>query len=657
MAYTINKTDGTILANVPDGQIDRLSSDLTLIGKNYSGFGEALNENLVKLLENFASTSRPPRPVRGQIWFDATETKLKVYTGTAFVPVSSATIANSRPSTLGVGDLWFNSVDKQLYFFDGVDTILLGPDYSSSQGLSGIKVSTVLDKTNSSRVITLFYTNGTLLGIFSKDQFIPKVAIPGFNAVGEDKIIYPGFNAGTLENIKFAVTASNAEKLDNLPASEFARKNAANIFEGQISIRTNEGISIGDGFQAVLQVDIGNVILSNTFTNKNLELKVRKGVDPESAIEIVSISREIKLYKDKEDSVVTVGGSLVVNKDLTVNGTVTTINSTVLEVVDKSLELAKTINPSDANADGGGIILKGTTDHSFLWSNSAVAGSGYANLAWNSTEHLNLVPSPEQPNPQYKINGVMVLSANSLGSGITSLPGVREVGTQLYLDVGPGSLSDPTNPVTTKIENNRISTIHSNLDLEIAPHGQGNVKLIDSPKIRGLATTSELSPTQKGQRTSVYDPDNDVNSLNYIPSLSADELSESVNKRYMLNFTRRRSLVFSININDDQLGPMDNTRIAQYLTKLAPPSEYENNTTARILCTNFSTAGSTVNLNTLLTKVNNVEYNTPTGTNFPIQDVALGNAVIPAPGFSVTRVIKTYELIAGIWTFLNDETI
>jgi len=49
MAYTINKTDGSILATVADGQVDNLSSDITLIGKNYSGFGESLNENLVKV--------------------------------------------------------------------------------------------------------------------------------------------------------------------------------------------------------------------------------------------------------------------------------------------------------------------------------------------------------------------------------------------------------------------------------------------------------------------------------------------------------------------------------------------------------------------------------------------------------------------------------
>ena len=120
MAYTINKTDGTILATVADGQIDTISSDLTLIGKNYSGFGESINENFIKLLENFSSTAAPDNPIRGQIWFDVNELKLKVYNGNAFVPVSSATISNTQPTSLGVGDLWFNDVDKQLYLFQEI---------------------------------------------------------------------------------------------------------------------------------------------------------------------------------------------------------------------------------------------------------------------------------------------------------------------------------------------------------------------------------------------------------------------------------------------------------------------------------------------------------------------------------------------------------
>ena len=136
MAYQINKTDGTIVATVADGQIDQLSTSLTLIGKNYSGFGEALNENFIKLLENFSSTVAPERPIRGQVWFDTSENKLKVYNGADFIPVISATISSTQPDTLSIGDLWCDYTGKQLYFFDVTRPVLIGPAYSVAQGIS-----------------------------------------------------------------------------------------------------------------------------------------------------------------------------------------------------------------------------------------------------------------------------------------------------------------------------------------------------------------------------------------------------------------------------------------------------------------------------------------------------------------------------------------
>ena len=59
MAYQINKTSGALLVNLADGQIDVSSTDITLIGKNYTGFGESINENFVKMLENFANSALP----------------------------------------------------------------------------------------------------------------------------------------------------------------------------------------------------------------------------------------------------------------------------------------------------------------------------------------------------------------------------------------------------------------------------------------------------------------------------------------------------------------------------------------------------------------------------------------------------------------------
>jgi hypothetical protein len=614
MAYSINKTDGTILATVPDGQIDQLSSDITLIGKNYSGFGEILNENLVKLLENFANSSRPERPTRGQIWFDTTESKLKVYTGTAFVPVSSATISRTQPATLGVGDLWYKDVDQQLYFFDGTRPILLAPAFSVSQGKSGLEVATVLDSNNIGRVITLLYTGGTLLGIFSKDQFIPKIPIQGFNDVGAERIIFPGFNAGLLANLKFNVTAANAERLDNTLASNFARKDQANIFDFQLLVKTDDGIIFGSANQGALDVLSGNVRVSNSVPNRNLEINVRRGTDQETAINILSASRQVKIYENHPDSITTVGGNLTITGNLTVSGTTTTINTEVITLEDKNLELAKISTPTDEYASGGGIIVKGATDHRLIWIYDD-AEVGQANESWNTEENINI-----STGKAYKIDGVDILTAAACF--VPSFPNVNQLGAQVTLTVDDVFIDD-----------NRISTLNGR-DLEIEPIGAGNIVIIGNKKIKGITTTNENFPST---------------TLESSVLLATDELSEAVSKRYALNLARRRPIVLSLDITDAP----SNAAISLLLAQVAPPNEYENGTVARVLCSSLANSTSTLNINPLLNKINNVVYNTPTGTNFPLQDISVSPATVPAQAISVFRVVKTFELVAGSWSFVQ----
>ena len=103
----------------------------------------------------------------------------------------------------------------------------------------------------------------------------------------------------------------------------------------------------------------------------------------------------------------TVGAGLTVTGDLVVNGTTTTINSTVISVDDKHLELGATSSPTDSSADGGGVILKGDSDHSILWYND--------NDHWQSSEHFNLASGKV-----YQIADTQVLSATALGDGVVS---------------------------------------------------------------------------------------------------------------------------------------------------------------------------------------------------------------------------------------------
>lgn len=67
MSYQLNKTDGTILTDLIDGQIDTESTNLTLVGRNYTGYGEFFNENFIRLLENFSNNAAPSNPLTGQL--------------------------------------------------------------------------------------------------------------------------------------------------------------------------------------------------------------------------------------------------------------------------------------------------------------------------------------------------------------------------------------------------------------------------------------------------------------------------------------------------------------------------------------------------------------------------------------------------------------
>ena len=97
MAYTINRTDGTVVATITDGTVNN-STSLTLFGKSYSGFGEALNENLVKLLENSSSSAAPTAPLKGELWYDSASASLKVYDGSSFKPTGGARAQSTEPT-------------------------------------------------------------------------------------------------------------------------------------------------------------------------------------------------------------------------------------------------------------------------------------------------------------------------------------------------------------------------------------------------------------------------------------------------------------------------------------------------------------------------------------------------------------------------------
>jgi len=272
MAYTINTTDGTIFATVADGTINTTSS-LTLVGKNYAGYGEFLNENVLKLLESGANTTQPSAPLTGQLWFDKTAAVLKVYNGTLFKNLGSATASGSQPTSVVAGDLWFDSTNAQLKVYDGSAFILVGPSFTAGSGTTGAIVDTIEDNVAVDHVVVKMFVEDNIVAMVSKDAtFTPGAAITGFATIG------PGIQLSTaVSNAVFKGSATNAQTLDNLDSTDFLSAVGNDTTSGTLGILNDTGLSVGIDSDFRVSVSGPDVTIQNQQSNGDVILRVNDG--------------------------------------------------------------------------------------------------------------------------------------------------------------------------------------------------------------------------------------------------------------------------------------------------------------------------------------------------------------------------------------------
>jgi hypothetical protein len=238
MSYTINLTNGNILVTIPDGTINTAACSQTLIGKNYAGYGQFLDDNFVHLLENAANGTAPTAPLTGQLWYNTTSGVLQVYNGSVFKTLASANATSSAPSSNSIGDLWYDTTNAQLNVWTGSAWLLVGPIYSAATGITGAVPAVISDNTAASHIVVELYVNDTIVGFISEDPaFTPASAITGFST------IRPGITlATTLLNGQaplFQGTATNAQALGNVTASSFMRTDSNTSTTGSITINSS----------------------------------------------------------------------------------------------------------------------------------------------------------------------------------------------------------------------------------------------------------------------------------------------------------------------------------------------------------------------------------------------------------------------------------
>ena len=597
MAYKINKTNGALLVDLIDGTVDTNSTSLTLVGRNYSGYGEAFNENFVKLLENFSNTNSPTNPIAGQLWWDTSEARLKVYEGSQFKAVGGPFVQKTQP-TMVAGDLWMDNVNNQLYFFDGTDLTLAGPVYKAGQGETGFRIESVLDTQDRSRTLASLYlgngTNGTTerAAVISNVEFTPAV---GYTIDGITGNIKKGINVIDKTNFLFEGTADAAKALikadgTKVGADNFVSTTSDNVVTGSLTVSNSAGITIGPNANQVLSIIGNSFVTANQQLDENYVIKVTStaaGSQQVDAVFIDAANKRVGIFDNTPEYTLDVAGDIRVTGNLLVEGSSASIDVSNLRVEDKQIELAITNDSTllnDAGVDDAGMVVRVTgADKKWTWIQ--------ATNSWTTTENINVTTGNE-----YKVAGTTVLTNNTLGSGIVN-SSLTNVGTLTSLDVDNINLNG--------------STITGTSGLTVSAGGDVN---FSNSKIAGIA-----QPTQ----------DTDAASKVYVDEQIAGS-----------------AISFSMDVTS-----LNDTQIGLVLNDLVPAGSVADGTTARIHCTTLGGASVTgIDVAAVATKSFIAVDAAGVQNESVLQDIGF-TAATGTVTVSVTRALKEYVTSGGSWTF------
>ena len=341
MAYEINNTFGTKIVSLADGTLDTTTTDLALFGKGYAGFGEKLNENFVKILENFNNTSAPSNKIQGQLWFDQTNKQLNVYTGTKFKPVGSPTNSTSQPSNAVTGDLWFDTANTQLYIYTGSAFVLIGPATIAGSGVTSMITETVQNDAGVNKTILKGVQNDTVVFVVSSEAFTPsstETAGAALIAAGFATVSQGIQMSSTVSSAKFRGTATDSDALGGIAVANFLRSDQNDSTTGHLEILNDNGLRLGAGSDITMTMSGDNFTVANVTANGNIAFTVNDGGVTKSVLTMQGDTGDVRIH-----------GSL------TVDGDSITSNTSTLTVEDNIIELNRNVSSNSGMPSYSGL--------------------------------------------------------------------------------------------------------------------------------------------------------------------------------------------------------------------------------------------------------------------------------------------------------------
>jgi hypothetical protein len=356
MAYKINNTFGTLLVSLADGTIDVATTDLTLIGKGYAGFGEKLNENLVKLLENFNNTSAPSNKITGQLWYDQTNKRINVWTGDKWKPAGGPSNSTTQPTNAAQGDLWLDTQAIQLYVYNGSAWTLIGPTTVAGSGVTQIVSEVASDDTGVNQSYLKLVANDAVVGVVSNVAFTPSttednaVALTsaGFTTVAQGIQL-----SSTVSSAKFRGTATDSDALGGVAAANYLRSDANDSTNSSFTIANDTGLILGAGSDITMSLSGDNLTIAQTTQDKDIIFTVNDGGVTTTMMTMDGSTGLLELPSC---------GDVRVKGNLLVDGTSTTMNTSVLTVEDNIIELNRNISSASGMPNYTGLkVNRGET--------------------------------------------------------------------------------------------------------------------------------------------------------------------------------------------------------------------------------------------------------------------------------------------------------
>jgi len=204
MAYTIVKSDGTILTTVPDGTVNTTSTSLDLPGRNYAGYGQSVDTNFVHQLESYADTTPPENPLRGQLWFNINNNTMYICPSdgeaNALAWIALTSVSSGGTTTFGnvtvTGDLLANNIT------------------ATNNSNANSATFTYLTVTVSANVASGNITTGNIGSLTTSDISTGNIGTTGsltgvWTSNGTGTVSYGGPSPGSAANTAFYVTGGN----------------------------------------------------------------------------------------------------------------------------------------------------------------------------------------------------------------------------------------------------------------------------------------------------------------------------------------------------------------------------------------------------------------------------------------------------------------